>query len=94
MCSAPVYNLTGIQSRYVVQRSSYLPSSGRNGYTSRHAPLAQLVRAFDSHSKGRRFESCKVHKTSVRSFVHLRKVPAHLPAGFEKVEYIFEPVLR
>ena len=28
------------------------------------APLAQLVRAFDSHSKGRRFESCKVHLRS------------------------------
>ena len=27
----------------------------------RNAPLAQLVRAFDSHSKGHRFESCKVH---------------------------------
>lgn len=30
-------------------------------YTPAYAPLAQLVRAFDSHSKGRRFESCIDH---------------------------------
>ena len=29
---------------------------------SANAPLAQLVRAFDSHSKGLRFESWRVHK--------------------------------
>ena len=48
-----------------------------NRYNLPHAPLAQLVRAFDSHSKGRRFESYKVHTELRRNSAHIagRSIP-------------------
>src|SRR5437016_906366 len=36
-------------------------------YLLRRAPIAQLDRAFDFESKGRRFESCWVHQKMIRS---------------------------
>ena len=46
----------------VVRKAGGLVVAVRFRLSRLHAPLAQLVRAFDSHSKGRRFDPCKVHK--------------------------------
>jgi hypothetical protein len=48
--------------------SSCVDSRLRPAYPWHFGPMAQLVRAFGSHPKGHRFESCWDHRNGLRLF--------------------------